>query len=170
MNFNNPKLSHFPSFVCVFESKVPRHAFLEATKKKIKFCSWRRLVTESYGRDRGKQNGAIVTIFNLITIFVVFKSRKEVVIKAFLNSRMFSSGVFIFSLALIRSCVCSTLILSAYFLFLFSYLSVGVGEEVKQNASYFIYWRIYKSFDNFRVSLQYINCYSETNCFLNHWF
>ena len=34
MNFNNPKLSHFLSFVCVFESKVPRHAFLEATKKK----------------------------------------------------------------------------------------------------------------------------------------
>ena len=71
----------------------------------MKFCWWRCLVTESYGRDRGKQNGAIVTIFNLITIFVVFKSRKEVVIKAFLNSRMFSSGVFIFSLALIRSCV-----------------------------------------------------------------
>ena len=71
----------------------------------MKFCSWRRLVNESYGRDRGKQNGAIVTIFNLITIFVVFKSRKEVVIKAFLNSRMFSSGVFIVSLALIRSCV-----------------------------------------------------------------
>ena len=68
---------------------------------------------------------------------MVFKSRKEVVIKAFLNSRMFSSGVFIFSLALIRSCVCSTLILSVYFLFLFSYLSVGVGEEVKHNASYF---------------------------------
>ena len=71
----------------------------------MKFCWWRCLVTESYGRDRGKQNGAIVTIFNLITIFVVFKSRKEVVIKAFLNSRMFSSGVFIFSLALIRSWV-----------------------------------------------------------------
>ena len=70
----------------------------------MKFCWWRCLVTESYGRDRGKQ-GAIVTIFNLITIFVVFKSRKEVVIKAFLNSRMFSSGVFIVSLALIRSCV-----------------------------------------------------------------
>ena len=71
----------------------------------MKFCWWRCLVTESYGRDRGKQNGAIVTIFNLITIFVVFKSRKEVVIKAFLNSRMFLSGVFIVSLALIRSCV-----------------------------------------------------------------
>ena len=63
------------------------------------------LVTESYSRDRGKQNGAIVTIFSLITIFLVFKSRKEVVIKAFVNSRMFSSGVFIFLLALIRSCV-----------------------------------------------------------------
>ena len=34
MNFNNWKLTHFLSFVCVFESKVPRHAFLEATKKK----------------------------------------------------------------------------------------------------------------------------------------
>ena len=29
----------------------------------------------------------------------------------------------------------SALISSAYFLFLFSYLSVGVGKEVKQNAS-----------------------------------
>ena len=39
MNFNNPKLSLFLSFVCVFESKVPRHAFLEATKKnKLSFA------------------------------------------------------------------------------------------------------------------------------------
>ena len=79
MNFNNSKLTHFLSFVCVFESKVPRHAFLEATKKKMKFCSCRHLVTESYSRNRGKQNGAIVTIFSLITIILVFKSRKEVV-------------------------------------------------------------------------------------------
>ena len=35
-------------------------------------------VTESYSRDRGKQNGDIVTIFSLITIILVFKSRKEV--------------------------------------------------------------------------------------------
>ena len=34
MNFDNSQLTHFLSFVCVFESKVPRHAFLEATKKK----------------------------------------------------------------------------------------------------------------------------------------
>ena len=34
MNFNRSQLTHFLSFVCVFESKVPRHAFLEATKKK----------------------------------------------------------------------------------------------------------------------------------------
>ena len=34
MNFNNSKLTHFLSFVCVFESKVLRHAFLEATEKK----------------------------------------------------------------------------------------------------------------------------------------
>ena len=62
MNFNNSKLTHFLSFVCVFESKVLRHAFLEATKKKkMKFCLCKkRLVTESYGRDRGKQNGPIV--------------------------------------------------------------------------------------------------------------
>ena len=78
MNFNNSKLAHFLSFVCVFESKVPRHAFLEATKKKMKFCSCRHLVTESYSRYRGKQNGAIVTIFSLITIILVFKSWKEV--------------------------------------------------------------------------------------------
>ena len=119
MNINNSKLTHFLSFVCVVESKVPRHAFLEATKeKKMKFCSWRRLETESYGRDRGKQNGAIVTLFNLITIFVVFKSRKEVVIKAFLNSRMFSSGVFIDSLALIRSYVWFYLLRFLAFLFI----------------------------------------------------
>ena len=80
MNFNNSKLTHFLSFVCVFESKVPRHAFLEATKKKKKrkFCSCRRSVTESYNRDLGKQNGVIVTIFSLITIILVYKSRKEV--------------------------------------------------------------------------------------------
>ena len=59
MNFNNSKLAHFLSFVCVFESKVPRHAFLGATKKKMKFCLYRSLVTESYSRDRGKQNGPI---------------------------------------------------------------------------------------------------------------
>ena len=47
---------------------------------------------DGHSRDRGKQNGAIVTIFGLITIILVFKSRKEVVIKAFLNSRMFSSS------------------------------------------------------------------------------
>ena len=41
----------------------------------------------------------------MITIFLVSKSRKEVAIKAFVNSRMFSSGVFIFLLALIRSYV-----------------------------------------------------------------
>ena len=159
MHLNNSILTHFLSFVCVFESKVPRHAFLGAAKKHNFWSRWRlvnnknnnrnnnnnfilfteiqklnslpckywkasrggarqvhqqhnylvktkafNLVTESYSRDRGKQNGAIVTIFSLITI-VVFKSRKEVVIKAFLNSRMFSSGVFIVSLALIRSCV-----------------------------------------------------------------
>ena len=51
-----------------FESKVPRHAFLGATEKnkQTDFCSGRRLVTESCSRDRGKQNGAIVTIFSLI--------------------------------------------------------------------------------------------------------
>ena len=169
MNFNNPKLSHFLSFVCVFESKVPRHAFLEATKKKIKFCSWRRLVTESYGRDRGKQNGAIVTIFNLITIFLVFKPRKEVL--NLLLSRGCFHRVFSSCRWLWKEGSCdSALISSTYFLLLLSYLSVGVGEEVKQNAWYFIYWRIYKSFDNFRVSLQYMNYYSEANCFLNHWF
>ena len=66
MNFDNSQLTHFLSFVCVFESKVPRHAFLEATdKKKMKFCSCRRLVTESYSRDRRKQNGAIVTILQV---------------------------------------------------------------------------------------------------------
>ena len=76
MNFNNSKLTHFLSFVCVVESKVPRHAFLEATKeKKMKFCSLRRLETELHGRDR-KQNGAIVTIFSLITIILVYKSTK----------------------------------------------------------------------------------------------
>ena len=82
MNFDNSQLTHFLSFVCVFESNVPRHAFLEATqkkkKKKMKFCSCRRAVTESYNRDRGKQNGAIVTIFSLITIILVYKSRKDV--------------------------------------------------------------------------------------------
>ena len=36
MNFNNSKLTHFLSFVCIFESKVPRHAFLGATEKKEK--------------------------------------------------------------------------------------------------------------------------------------
>ena len=66
MNFNNSKVTHFLSFVCVFESKVPRHA-LRSREKRMKFCSSRRLVTESYSRDRGKQNGAIVTIFNLIS-------------------------------------------------------------------------------------------------------
>ena len=76
MNFNNSKLTHFLSFVCVFESKVPRHEFLEARKKKKFSC--RDLVTESYSRNRGKQNGAIVAIFSLITIILVFKSRKEV--------------------------------------------------------------------------------------------
>ena len=66
MNFNRSQLTHFLSFVCVFESKVPRHAFLKATdKKKMKFCSCRRLVTESYSHDRGKQNGAIVTILQV---------------------------------------------------------------------------------------------------------
>ena len=68
MNFNRLQLTHFLSFVCVFESKVPRHAFLEATDThthKMKFCSCRRLVTESYSHDRGKQNGAIVTILQV---------------------------------------------------------------------------------------------------------
>ena len=32
MNFNRSQLTHFLSYVCVFESKVPRHAFLEATE------------------------------------------------------------------------------------------------------------------------------------------
>ena len=78
MNFNNSKLTHFLSFVCVFESKVPRHAFLEATKKKKRsFAKCRHLVTESYSLNRGKQNGAIVTIFSLITIILVSKSRKS---------------------------------------------------------------------------------------------
>ena len=36
MNFNNSKLTHFLSFVCVVESKVPRHAFLGATEKNKK--------------------------------------------------------------------------------------------------------------------------------------
>ena len=36
------------------------------------------LDTESYSRDRGKQNGDIVTVFSLITIILVSKSRKEV--------------------------------------------------------------------------------------------
>ena len=36
MNFNRSQLTHFLSFVCVFESKVPRHAFLEGTDKKKK--------------------------------------------------------------------------------------------------------------------------------------
>ena len=34
MNFDNSKLTHFLSSFCVVESKVPRHAFLEATKEK----------------------------------------------------------------------------------------------------------------------------------------
>ena len=133
-------------------------------KKKMKFCWWRCLVTESYGRDRGKQ-GAIVTIFNLITIFVVFKSRKEVVIKAFLNSRMFSSGVFIFSLALIRSWVWfyfNFVCLLPFLIFLFICRG-GWGGKTQC----FI---LLTEFDNFRVSLQYMNYYSEANCFLNHWF
>ena len=99
MNFNNSKLTYFLSFVFVFELSSPSRIF------KMKVCSCRRLVTESYSRDRGKPNGAIVTIFKLITIFLVLKSRKEDVIKAFLNSRMFLSGVFIVSLASIRACV-----------------------------------------------------------------
>ena len=67
MNFNRSQLTYFLSFVCDFESKVPRHAFLEVTdkKKKMKFCSCGRLVTESYSHDRGKQNGAIVTILQV---------------------------------------------------------------------------------------------------------
>ena len=90
-NFNNSQLTHFLSFVCVFESKVSRHALLEATKKKkkkMKFCSCRRAVTESYNRDRGKQNGAIVTIFSLITIILVYRSRKDVL------NLLFSRGCF----------------------------------------------------------------------------
>ena len=43
MNFNNSKLAHFLSFLCVFESKVPRHAFLGATKKK----KWSSACTEA---------------------------------------------------------------------------------------------------------------------------
>ena len=66
------------SLLFVFESKVPHHAFLGATKKKMEFCLYRRLVTESYSRNRGKQNGAIVIIFSFITIILVFKSRKQV--------------------------------------------------------------------------------------------
>ena len=69
----------------------------------MKFCSCRHLVTESYSRNRGKQNGAIVTIFSLITIILVFKSRKKVL--KVVISRMFLSGVFIVSLALVRACV-----------------------------------------------------------------
>ena len=135
----------------------------------MKFCSCRRAVTESYNRDRGKQNGAIVTIFSLITIILVYKSRKDVL--NLLLSRGCFSRVFSSSRWLWQEASCdSALISSAYFLFLLSYLSVGVGEEVNHNASYFIYWRIYKSFDNFRVSLQCINYSSDTNCFLNHWF
>ena len=131
----------------------------------MKFCWWRCLVTESYGRDRGKQNGAIVTIFNLITIFVVFKSRKEVVIKAFLNSRMFLSGVFIVSLALIRSCVwfCFNFVYLLPFLIFLFICRGGWGGKTQC----FI---LLTEFDNFRVSLQCINYYSDTNCFLNHWF
>ena len=71
----------------------------------MKFCSCRRAVTESYNRDRGKQNGAIVTIFSLITIILVYKSRKEV-LKLLLSwgcfLRVFSSSR---CMALIRSCV-----------------------------------------------------------------
>ena len=60
-------------------------------------------VTESYSRDGGKQNGDIVTTFSLITIILVFKSRKKVL--KVVISRMFLSGVFIVSLALVRACV-----------------------------------------------------------------
>ena len=38
MNFNNSQLTHFLSFVCVFESEVTRGAFLEATKKTRSFA------------------------------------------------------------------------------------------------------------------------------------
>ena len=48
-------------------------------------------VTESYS-----------TIFSLIAIILVFKSRKKVL--KVVMSRMFLSGVFIVSLALVRAC------------------------------------------------------------------
>ena len=50
-------------------------------------CYW-----DGHSRDRGKQNGDIVTIFSLITINFVFKSRKEVV--KLLLSRGFFHRVF----------------------------------------------------------------------------
>ena len=105
MNFNNSQMTHFLSFVCVFKSKVPRHAFLGATKKKKDFCSGWRLVTESYSRDRGKQNGAILTIFSLIINYHLGLQVWERSFKPFVISRMFSAGVFIVALALIRACV-----------------------------------------------------------------
>ena len=64
-----------------FSLKFPVTHFRSHEKKKkekMNFCSCRRAVTESYNRDRGKQNGAIVTIFSLITIILVYKSRKDV--------------------------------------------------------------------------------------------
>ena len=55
MNFNNSKLTHFLSFVCVFESKVPCHALLEATKvllvktlRKWVVWSWSALISSAY--------------------------------------------------------------------------------------------------------------------------
>ena len=44
----------------------------------VRIETTRCLVTESYSRDRGKQNGPIVTLFSFIIIIVVFKSRKDV--------------------------------------------------------------------------------------------
>ena len=41
MHLNNSILTHFLSFVCVFESKVPRHAFLGAAKKHNFWSCWR---------------------------------------------------------------------------------------------------------------------------------
>ena len=38
MDFNNSKLTHFLFFVSVFESKVPRNAFLGAAKKEWSFA------------------------------------------------------------------------------------------------------------------------------------
>ena len=82
---------------------------------------------------------------------------------------MFSAGVFIVSLASIRACVWFCFNFVSLLPFLTFLFILGVGEEVNHNALSFIYWRIYKSFDNFRVSLQYLNYYSEANCVLNHW-